>query len=210
MGAPSCSETIRSNVNLNCHFKTFHVNTAFWLTVLFWLRTNGDWLPAVWLGLNKTAPAAAYRYIILLFLILWLIGVFSPSRFILYLIINYRFLMWTDISGLCWTEIGTIPEYVILTWRYYVTRAFEKILSFQPFCIEQVFNKVGMAFCPMHSRLYMMFLNSIPRLHNTPGHGVESRVHTNKELILAISGYWNWDSEEWDDYEMAFLPVIVN
>lgn len=76
-----------------------------------------------------------------------------------------------------------------ITWRYYVTRAFEKILSFQPFCIEQVFNKVGMAFCPMHSRLYMMFLNSIPRLHNTPGHGVESRVHTNKELILAISGY---------------------
>lgn len=41
-------------------------------------------------------------------------------------------------------------------------------------------------------------------------HGVESRVHTNQELILAISGYWNWDSEEWDDYEMAFLPVIVN
>lgn len=81
--AQSCSETIRSDVNLNCHFKTFHVNTAFWLTVLFWLRTNEDWLPAVWLGLNKTAPAAAYRCIILLFLILWLIGVFflPPALF---------------------------------------------------------------------------------------------------------------------------------
>lgn len=61
---------------LELPFQNFHVNTALWLTVLFWLRTNEDWLPAVWLELNKTAPATAYRYIILLFLILWLIGGF--------------------------------------------------------------------------------------------------------------------------------------
>lgn len=56
----------------------------------------------------------------------------------------------------------------------------------------------------------MMFFNLIFRFYNILGYGVEFWVYINKEFIFVILGYWNWDFEEWDDYEMVFLFVIVN
>lgn len=56
----------------------------------------------------------------------------------------------------------------------------------------------------------MMFFNLIFRFYNILGYVVEFWVYINKEFILVILGYWNWEFEEWDDYEMVFLFVIVN
>lgn len=67
-----------------------------------------------------------------------------------------------------------------------------------------------MVFCLMYFCLYKMFFNLIFRFYNILGYGVEFWVYINKEFILVILGYWNWDFEEWDDYEMVFLFVIVN